>query len=103
MMPCENICRTAPPAPSAVAEREAEQDEAHVADARVADHELQVALPQRDRRRIENSDHREDDDPVAPQLEASGSRFIATRSAPYAPSFITIPASSIEPAVGAAT
>ena len=33
----------------------------------------------------------------------SGNSVIATRNAPYAPSFITTPASSMEAAVGAAT
>ena len=53
-----------------VRRREPEQDESHVADARIADDEFEVALPQRDGRGIDDPDDAEDRDPFAPQLEA---------------------------------
>ena len=65
-----------------VGRRQSEQHESHVADARIADDEFQVPLPQRDRRGINDPDHAEHGDPVAHIWNPSGNRFIATRNAP---------------------
>ena len=53
-----------------IAGRQPEQNEAHVADARIADDKLEIVLPQRDRRRVNDPDDGEDRDPFAPDLEA---------------------------------
>jgi hypothetical protein len=107
MMPCENICNTAPAAPG-IRRRQPEQHETHVADAGVPDHELEILLHQRHQRAIAQSRSTassRERDIARPHCFAapSGNQRHATRSAPYAPSFITTPASSIEAAVGAAT
>ena len=49
---------------------QSEQHETHVTDAGIADDEFQIALPQRDRRGVNNSDDRENRDPFAPHLES---------------------------------
>ena len=52
-----------------IGRRQPEQHEAHVAHARIADDEFEIALPQRDRRGVNNSDDGENRDPFAPHLE----------------------------------
>ena len=64
-----------------IGRRQPEQDESHVADARISDDEFQVALTQRHRRGVNDPDHAEHRDPLPPHLETFGKRFIATRSA----------------------
>ena len=49
---------------------QAEQHKAHVAHARIADDKFQIALTQRHRCSVNDSDYREDSDPAAPHLEA---------------------------------
>ncbi len=66
MMPCENICSTAPLRPMRVQRHQPEQHEAHVADARIADDEFEILLHQRHHRAIDDADDRQQRDHVAP-------------------------------------
>ena len=52
-----------------IGRRQTEQNETHVAHTRIADDEFEIALAQRDRRRVNDPDDREDRDPFAPNLE----------------------------------
>ena len=83
--------------------REAEQDESHVADARVANDKFEIALAKRDRRRVDDPDDRQDNDPIAPRLKPFRENVERNTQRAISASFITMPASNIEPAVGAAT
>jgi hypothetical protein len=56
MMPCENICSTAPLKADGVERRQAEQHKAHVAHAGIADDKFEVALHQRHARAINDAD-----------------------------------------------
>ena len=76
---------------------------AHVADARVADHVLQVGLRQRRDGPVERTDHAERHQHGHPELRSFGKELMPNRRMPNAPSFISTPACSIETPVGAAT
>ena len=52
-----------------VARRQTEENETHVAHTRVTDNELEIALAQRDRGRVDDPDDRENRDPFAPNLK----------------------------------
>ena len=67
--PCENICSTAPETPRTFAVAKPKKHETHVAHARIADDEFQVALSQGDRCGINNSDHGQNRDPFSPHLK----------------------------------
>ncbi len=81
-----------------------QQHKAHVTHTRVTDHELEILLHQRHHRpRTQCPTTASTAISVCQYLIPAGNSTIATRRHPYAPSFITTPASNIDAAVGAAT
>ena len=70
MMPCENICSTAPVDADLVERHQAEQHKAHVADAGVADDEFEVGLRESDERAVDDADDGKQREDVAPGADA---------------------------------
>ena len=83
-----------------VPREDAQQHKPKMADAAIGNQPFEIGLGKRQRRAVENSNHRQHHGNSSNSRAAPGNKGTANRSNPYAPVFESNPASNTLPAVG---